>query len=145
MEMNLFLWLLVAHFVGDYIFHMNKLSVVKRGPEPTDIFIGNLVHAWIHFMCIWFIGAIFIVVGVSGSWTRISILVFLAHFTIDFVRCILEVGVFKFEPMVIGPRKALMMFLGGDTTGLKRDFKHVVSAITDQIIHVGSLYWISQL
>jgi len=139
--MRLFVFLLLSHFLGDYVLYINKLSVMKRAPDPGEMFVGNGIHAFIHFICTM---VVLVLVGFS-PWIWTAVLVFLAHFTIDFTRCLLEMGVLNFGTKHVGPKRVVWACLTGDFSGLRKHGKFVVSALIDQLIHVGSLYWISQL
>ena len=141
-NLNPFVLLLFAHILGDIVFASHKLAILKRTPGSTSKFIGLGLHSSIHAV------SAGLLLQLSGyNWINGSILVFVFHFIIDFVRSDVEVKKFG-AGMVYVKRSEFTAWLSGktnnpnkmNTNNLKVWF---IINILDQGSHIISLFIIS--
>ena len=131
--MSLFYKLLIAHFLGDYVFRSNYLSLMKRNEDIFDMVFANLFHSVIHFGFVLFI---FISFRVDLIITvNVSVMILLFHFTIDFIRCFLERKYKVWNEGLITIFRAVY----SDFSAVWKYKGTIIRGVIDQIVHLGSL------
>ena len=84
--MDIFIFLLTGHFLGDVTFNSRKLASLKRSGDVISQFYGQTGHSLIHG----FLVAVLLLLG-NHDWIIGSVSVFILHFLIDLVRASLEI------------------------------------------------------
>ena len=142
MTLNAFVLLLISHVLGDVIFTSHRLAVLKRASGSFSQVLGLGCHSGIHAL---FAGLLLFVSG--RLWFRAAIFVFALHFIIDFIRCRLEIRLFRPNTPYV-KRSELFAWISGknrddDKMSISRLRPWFLINLLDQCIHLGSLYAIS--
>ena len=140
--MEIFIFLLAAHFLGDVTFNSQKLAYLKRSGEIFPQFYGNAGHSFIHA----FLAAVLLLLG-NYNWLIGSVSVFILHFLIDLVRVNFEIKWFGAGKVYVKRSEFIAWISGRTENPEKMNFNNLkpwfLINILDQICHLTSLLVIS--
>ena len=142
MAINTLLLLIISHVLGDVVFTSYRLAVLKRNSVLADQILAVGSHAAVHAV---FAGLFVLLIG--GFWLKAALLVLVAHFCIDFLRCRTEMRLFGSDRIYV-KRSELMAWVSGragDSEKMKisKLWPWFVIHILDQCAHLGSLFGIA--
>ncbi|MFC1863870.1 DUF3307 domain-containing protein [Thermodesulfobacteriota bacterium] len=139
-----FIWLLIAHLLGDVIFNSYGLAILKRTPGVLNQIIGVGTHSLIHAV---FAGML--LRSVEYNWLLGAALVFIQHFLIDYIRAITEMKLFGPGKVYVKRSEFLEWIIGKSDNPNKMNLKNLrpwfMINILDQASHVICLLIISIL
>ena len=143
-DLNPFVLLLFSHIIGDVVFASHRLAILKRSHGVLKPVIGLTLHSLIHAV----FAGLLLQIG-KYNWLRGTILVFVFHFIIDFVRSNAEVKRFG-AGMVYVKRSEFRSWLSGKTDNTNKMNVNNLKPwflinILDQVSHVISLFIVSIL
>jgi hypothetical protein len=142
MTLNIFLVLLGSHVLGDAIFTSYKLAVLKRSQRLPDQVLAIGYHSSVHAL---FAGLLLLMLG--RLWLIGGLLVLAMHFSIDFLRCRVEMRLFG-PGRIHVKRSELIAWISGGSGGqekmqMSKLWPWFLIHLMDQGAHLGSLYGIA--
>lgn len=142
MTLNIFFCLLVSHVLGDTIFTSYRLAVLKRSQRLSDQILAISFHSGVHAL---FAGLLLLILG--RLWLKGALLVLVVHFSIDFLRCRVEMRLFG-PGRIHVKRSELFAWISGNSGDQKKMqmselWPWFLIHLMDQGAHLGSLYWIA--
>jgi len=142
MALNTFLLLIISHVLGDVVFTSYRLAVLKRNSEFSNQILAVGFHCTVHAL---FVGLLLLLFG--GPWLKAALLVFVAHFLIDFLRCRVEIKLFGPDRIYV-KRSELIAWVSGkakdrEKMRISRLWAWLMIHALDQSAHLGSLYGIA--
>ena len=142
MTLHIFFLLIVTHVLGDVVFTSYRLAVLKRNSEFSNQILAVGFHCTVHAL---FVGLLLLLFG--GFWLKAALLVFVAHFLIDFVRCRVEINLFGPDRIHV-KRSELIAWVSGNAKDpekmrISRLWSWLMIHALDQSAHLVSLYGIA--
>ena len=142
MTLNIFFCLLVSHVLGDTIFTSYRLAVLKRSQRLSDQILAISFHSGVHAL---FAGLLLLILG--RLWLKGALLVLVVHFSIDFLRCRVEMRLFG-PGRIHVKRSELFAWISGNSRDqekmqMSKLWPWFLIHLMDQGAHLGSLYWIA--
>lgn len=142
MTLSTFFLLLMSHVMGDAVFTSYRLAVRKRSQGLWDQLLAISYHSTVHAL---FAGLFLLIWG--KPWLKGAFLVLALHFTIDFLRCRVEVKLYG-PGRIHVKRSELIGWISGkgrepEKLKISRLWPWLVIHLVDQGAHVGSLYGIA--
>ena len=138
----IFSLLLISHVIGDGLIGSKKLAELKRDSRLSSRVIAISLHTLPHAI---FAGGLVFFFG--QTWLKMAVLVFFFHFSIDFIRCQIEMKVFGSGGLNF--HKTFAYLIGKRNDAGKPDRKTLRTwfaiNVADQTAHVASLYAIVKL
>lgn len=144
MTLNIFLFLLVSHLMGDAVFTSYRLAVLKRSQGLSDQLLAIGYHSTVHGL---FAGLFLLLLG--KLWLKGALLVLVLHLSIDFLRCRVEVKLYG-PGRIHVKRSELIDWIWGkkreaDKMKMSNLWPWFLIHLLDQGAHLGSLYGIAIL
>lgn len=140
--MGPFLLLIGSHVLGDVVLSSSQLAVVKRSATPVRQAGAVFAHSGMHGV----LAYVLLLVGYR-SMPVSGLLVFGAHFLIDWTRCRYEMGRFGADRLVVDRGQGLVQLMRpGSWPAFFEAPQHrawLWINLVDQGAHVVSLYLIS--
>ena len=142
MTLNIFFYLLVSHVLGDTIFTSYRLAVLKRSQRLSDQVLAISCHSGVHAL---FVGLFLFILG--RLWLKGALLVLAIHFSIDFLRCRVEMRLFG-PGRIHVKRSELFAWISGSSGDqekmqMSKLWPWFLIHLLDQGAHLGSLYGIA--
>ena len=142
MTLNIFFFLIVSHLLGDVVFTSYRLAVLKRSQRLSDQILAISFHSGVHAL---FAGLLLLILG--RLWLKGALLVLAIHFSIDFLRCRVEMRLFG-PGRIHVKRSELFAWISGNSGDQKKMqmsklWPWFLIHLMDQGAHLGSLYWIA--
>ena len=142
MALNPLFLLIVSHVLGDVVFTSYRLAVLKRTSGLSNQILAVGCHSIVHGL---FAGLLLLLI--SGSWLIAALLVFITHFSIDFLRCRAEMRLFG-PGRIYVKRSELIAWVSGNAKDpekmkLSKLWPWLMIHFLDQSAHLGSLYVIA--
>lgn len=140
--MHTFVLLVISHILGDMIFNSYRLAVRKRNPGIYNQALAVGGHSLLHALFACLLLGLF-----ARSWLTAALLVFGFHFSIDFIRCRVEMGLYGANRIYV-KRSELFAWVGGRAENpakmnISNLWPWLLIHFLDQVAHLGSLYGIS--
>ena len=144
MTLTTFLLLIVSHVLGDVIFTSYRLAVLKRNSGLSTQILAVGFHSFVHAL---FAGMLLLLI--DKFWLKAALLVLVAHFSIDFLRCRVEMKLFGTDRIYV-KRSELMAWISGNARDsekmkISKLLPWLMIHILDQSFHMASLYGIALL
>jgi len=142
MALNTFLLLIISHVLGDVVVNSYRLAVLKRNSALYNQILAIGFHSSVHAL----LAGIFIL-SFGGYWLKAAMLILIAHFVIDFLRCRVEISLFGPDRIYV-KRSELIAWISGKAKGaekmkISKLWPWLVIHVLDQSAHLGSLYVIA--
>ena len=142
MTLNIFFFLLVSHVLGDVVFTSSRLAVLKRSQKLSDQILAISFHSSVHAL---FAGLFLLILG--RLWLKGALLVLAIHFSIDFLRCRVEMKLFGSGRIHV-KRSELFAWISGNSGDqekmqMSKLWPWLLIHLMDQGAHLGSLYGIT--
>ena len=142
MILTTFFLLIVSHVLGDVIFTSYRLAVLKRNSELSNQILAVGGHSGVHGLL-----AGLLLFLLDGLWFKAALLVLVAHFSIDFVRCRTEIKLFGPDRIYV-KRSELVAWISGNARDnekmrISKLWPWFLIHVLDQSAHLGSLYGIA--
>lgn len=141
---SVFVRLILAHLLGDFVFNSFGLAVLKRSSALRRQLLALAGHCGIHALL-----AALLLGGDTAFRLKGALLVFALHLAIDFTRSSLEIKlvgpdrVYMTRSELMGWLRGRGMATGGPPPGDKIG-KWFLTVVLDQGVHLGSLYWLAR-
>lgn len=142
MTASILFFLLVSHLLGDAVFTSYRLALLKRSQGLSDQLLAISYHSMVHGL---FAGLFLLLLG--KLWLRGAILVLALHFTIDFLRCRVEVKLYGPGRIQVKRSEFISWISGRNREAEKMKLNNLwpwfLIHLLDQGAHLGSLYGIA--
>ncbi|MCG6980072.1 MAG: DUF3307 domain-containing protein [Deltaproteobacteria bacterium] len=144
MTLSTFFPLLLSHVMGDAVFTSYRLAVRKRSRALADQLLAISYHSLIHAV---FAGLFLLLLG--KLWLKGALLVLALHFSIDFLRCRVEVKLYG-PGRIHVKRSELIDWISGknreeEKMQMSKVWPWFFIHLLDQGAHLGSLYGIAMV
>jgi hypothetical protein len=142
MTLTTFFLLIVSHVLGDVVFTSYRLAVLKRNSDLSNQILAVGCHSGVHGLL-----AGLLLLLLDGLWLKAALLVLVAHFFIDFLRCRTEIRLFG-PGRIYVKRSELVAWISGNARGqekmrISKLWPWIMIHVLDQSAHLGSLFGIA--
>jgi hypothetical protein len=142
MALNTFLLLIISHVLGDVVVNSYRLAVLKRNSAFCNQILAVGFHSSVHAL---FAGIFILLLG--GYWLKAAMLILIAHFIIDFLRCRVEISLFGPGRIYVKRSELVAWILGkakdAEKMKIGKLWPWLMIHVLDQSAHLGSLYIIA--